>query len=242
MTIRPTFAMALLLLGVPTILLLPTAPLAGEAASQPQQVELTTEDCTPLNLGFGSCQWLHPLEAPRKKLLQEPAYKSAKPVHYAAVLGDAADNVYTLVIDESGGTGKGYDTLYVDADNDNRIGGEGETVSFRMSTVSKEEAVRLKLQVSAGGKTYPYWVSFTAFPYKDEKSPIEKVHANLRDGSYRTGQAVIAGKSHKMALADLNSNGMFNDPECGGIFTGDRFFVDLNDNGQFKDDKGDDDQ
>jgi hypothetical protein len=200
-------------------------------------MEMSTQDSNTLSLGFGSSQWLYPLDAPREKMAQEPKYKSARPVYYAAVLGDAADNVHTLVIDESGGTGKGYDTLYVDADNDNRISGDGETVSFRMSAVDKAVPVRLKFQVSAGGKVYPYWVSFTAFAYKDEKNLVEKIHANLRNASYRTGQAVICGKMHKIALADLNGNGLFTDPESSGTFSGDRFFVDLNDDGSFRDDK-----
>jgi len=97
-----------------------TASLPAEGpASQPCEMEMSTQDSNTLSLGFGSSQWLYPLDAPREKMAQEPKYKSARPVHYAAVLGDAADNVHTLVIDESGGTGKGYDTLYVDADNDN---------------------------------------------------------------------------------------------------------------------------
>jgi len=209
-------------------------------ASQPREVEMSTQDSNTLSLGYGSSQWLYPLDAPREKMAKEPKYKSARPVYYAAVLGDAADNVHTLVIDESGGTGKGYDTLYVDADNDNRITGQGETMPFSMSTVRTSVPVRLKFQVSAGGKVYPYWVSFTAFAYKDEKNLVEKIHANLRNASYRTGQAVICGKMHKIALADLNSNGLFTDPEGGGTFTGDRFFVDLNDDGSFRDDRSED--
>jgi hypothetical protein len=195
-----------------------------------------------MELGFGSCQWLYPLDSPKKKLLAEPKYRSAKPVYYAAVFGDAPDNIFTFVIDESAGTGKGYDTLYVDLNNDNRLDGPGEAMPFPMSTTSQDRPVRLKLQVKAGQTTLPYWVSFTAFPYKDDKYPVEKIHANLRNASYRAGQAVIAGKMHRIALADLDSNGLFNDPETRGIFTGDRFFVDLNDNGKFEDVHGDDNQ
>jgi hypothetical protein len=47
------------------------------------------------------------------------------------------------------------------------------------------------------------------------------------------GEAVFGGKRCKVALADLNSNGLFNDCEQ-DLFRGDRFFVDLNGNGKFE--------
>ena len=237
---RPVSVAFLFALG--TLVAYPLVLRGQSPATQPGEVPMVAEDCNPMELGFGSCQWLYPLDSPRKKLAFEPKYRSAKPVYYAAVLGDAPDNVYTFVIDESGGTGKGYDTLYVDLNNDNRLDGPDEKVPFPMSTTSQDHPVRLKLLVRAGQTTVPYWVSFTAFPYKDAKNPVEKMHANLRNASYRVGQAIIAGKMHRIALADLNSNGLFNDPETRGIFTGDRFFVDLNDDGKFEDVKGDDNQ
>ena len=53
------------------------------------------------------------------KLVKEPAYKSAK-VRYNGswVIGDGKKSVMTMVWDESGGTGKGYDTYYFDTNFD----------------------------------------------------------------------------------------------------------------------------
>jgi hypothetical protein len=133
------------------------------------------------------------------------------------------------VIDESRGTGKGYDVVYVDANNDNRIDPEKERFDFRLSTISHDEPLRIGLLVTAGGVTAPYYVNFTAFPYSDDKNPAEKIHANLRNSSYYKGEAVLLDKRRKIAIADLNSNGLFNDVERGGEFKGDRFFVDLDD-------------
>lgn len=215
--------------------LLPFAASADEP--QAQIIEMKTTDAPTTDFGFGTCQWLYPLEAPKESLAAEPEYKSS-PVYYAAVYGDAEDNVFTFAIDESGGSGTGYDTVYVDSNNDNRIDPDKERCAFSMSSVRREDPIRLKIEVTSGGKKAPYWFNFTAFPYTDGKNPVEKIHANLRNSSYYTGEAVFDGKTLRVALADLNSNGLFNDPEVDGTFKGDRFFIDLNDNDSFKDDRG----
>jgi hypothetical protein len=55
--------------------------------------------------------------APRALLSKEPDYKSA-PVYFSLDLGNGRNRFITLALDESGGPGTGYDTLYVDANND----------------------------------------------------------------------------------------------------------------------------
>lgn len=216
----------------------PSELLFGQANSAPQEQTITMElyeasDISSMT-GYGNCQWLHPLDEPNETLLAQPEYKSEKLYYYAAKYGDAHDNIHTIVLDESNGTGTGYDTVYVDLDNDNRIDSDDEKFSFQMSTTSNDVPLRIKLMVSAGGKKIPYCFSFTAFPYTDDNNPVNKVHANARNSSIFTGQANLDGKQYKIAIADLDSNGLFNDVEQ-GIFHGDRFFVDLDGDGKFKD-------
>jgi hypothetical protein len=208
---------------------------AGASASEPQRqvvkMELTGQKEAGAKLGYGNCQWLGPLDAPPKKLLQEPKYRSKHPVYYAARYGDAKDSVFTLLIDESRGPGKGYDVVYVDSNNDGRIDPEKEQFTFDMSTTAHDVPLRIHFMVTTGGVTAPYYVSFTAFPYSDSNNLVEKIHANLRNSSYYQGEAILLGKRRKIAIADLNSNGLFNDVEK-GLFQGDRFFVDLDGEGQ----------
>jgi hypothetical protein len=218
-------------------LILSPSLLPGQTDTVPEKQTIAMElyegpDITA-KTSFGNCQWFYPLDQPKEALLEQPDYKSDKLYYYAAQYGDANDNIYTIVLDESGGSGTGYDTLYVDQDNDNRIDSTKEKFSFKLGTTSQATPVRVKLTVSAGGKKIPYCFDFTAFPYKDENNPIEKVHANARDSSIFVGQASFGGKQYKIALADLDSNGLFNDIEQ-GLFKGDRFFVDLNGDGQFR--------
>jgi hypothetical protein len=183
--------------------------------------------------GYGNCQWLHPLDEPNETLLEQPDYDSKKLYYYAAKYGDTEDNIHTIVLDESEGTGTGYNTVYIDLNNDNRIDPNNEKFSFELGTTRKAIPVRIKLTVTAGGKKIPYYFNFTAFPYTDVKNPVEKVHANARNSSIFVGKANFGEGEYKIAIADLNSNGLFNDVEK-GMFRGDRFFVDLNGDGKFK--------
>jgi hypothetical protein len=156
---------------------------------------------------------------------------SEKPVYYAAVYGDAEDNTHTMVIDESEGAGEGYDVVYVDADNDNRLDETRERFEFPLGTTRHTDPLRIRLLVAAGGARVPYYVNFSAFPYTDDNHSVENIHANLRNSSYYEGEADLFGERRKIAISDLDSNGLFHDAEQ-GLFDGDRFFVDLDGDGE----------
>ena len=215
--------------------LLPSELLFGQTDSARQTIAMELHETPEVSkmTGFGNCQWLFPLDEPNETLLAQPDYKSDRLYYYAAKYGDADDKIHTLVLDESQGTATGYDTVYVDLNNDNRIEAETEKFSFELGSTRQATPLRIKLTVSAGGKKIPYYFSFTAFPYNDERYPGNKIHANARNSSIFVGKANFGGKQCKIAIADLNSNGLFNDVEQ-GIFRGDRFFVDLNGDGKFK--------
>ena len=225
-----------ILLVWPLVAFAPPSPGSAQAGTQRQVVALEIYEGPEVSsrIGYGNCQWLHPLDEPNETLAAQPDYRSDKPYYYAARYGDAQDNVHSIVLDESGGTGTGYDTVYADVNNDNRIDPNTERFAFTLGTTSHAEPVRIKLTVTAGGRPFPYSFEFTAFPYQDENNPVKKVHANCRNSSIFVGQAVFEGTQYKVAIADLNSNGLFNDTEQ-GMFRGDRFFVDFNDDDRFRD-------
>lgn len=54
---------------------------------------------------------------PGEQLAAEPTYLSDRPLYGKLKLGDGEDNAHVLVWDESEGTGSGYDTFYIDANN-----------------------------------------------------------------------------------------------------------------------------
>lgn len=219
--------------------LLPSELLFGQTDSAQQTIAMELHETPEVSkmTGFGNCQWLFPLDEPNETLLAQPDYKSDRLYYYAAKYGDADDKIHTLVLDESQGTATGYDTVYVDLNNDNRIEAETEKFSFELGSTRQATPLRIKLTVSAGGKKIPYYFSFTAFPYNDERYPGNKIHANARNSSMFVGQANFNDKTYKIGIADLNSNGLFNDVEQ-GIFKGDRFFVDFDSDGRFHDSSG----
>jgi hypothetical protein len=133
------------------------------------------------------------------------------------------------VIDESGGTGQGYDLLYVDTDNDNRLE-DSERILFELGTTRGSPPLHIALDITTAGKTARHHFKFSSFLYTDDNNPVEKIHANLRNGSCYAGEAVFGGKQRRIVIADLDSNGLFNDVER-GIFDGDRFFVDMSEDG-----------
>ena len=207
--------------------------LAGDQTPEKQVIQMTLQK-RPFegddNVGYGNCQWLEPFDRPQERLEALPEFKSKSPVFYAARFGDSPDNVFTLVIDQSAGTGTGYDVLYVDSNNDNRLDQEKERHGIVVGTPAKADPIYVEFQVSVGGKVASHFYHFAAFRYSDRKFKQENIHATLRNGSHRVGEAFLAGRRHRVALADLDSNGLFNNPER-EVFAGDRFFVDLADLG-----------
>lgn len=210
-------------------------PAAADDAGETQVIKMQLTNSRSSDLGFGNCQWLYPFYQPPEKLAAEPEYLSDRPIYYTALFGDGIDRTFTMVIDESRGKGTGYDTVYVDRNNNNRIDDEGERLPFTMSSVGEDKPTRIAIELSAGGKLASYYVDFTAFSYFSGKRGKEEIHVNLRDSSYYSGEAVFAGKKYRIAIGDLDSNGLFNDMEM-EIFEGDRFFVDLNGDGCFSND------
>jgi hypothetical protein len=208
------------------------ARIAQSPLRQVVKMRLAGQDGAASKLGCANSQWLEPRDVPQEKLLQEPKYKSNKPIYYTARYGDGKDSVYSFVLDESNGPGKGYDTIYVDANNDNRIDAEKERFQVRVGDLSQAGPIRIRIQVASGGVTAPYCVSLSAFDYCDVKFPIPGIHITLRDSSYYLGQAVFGAETRKIAIADLNGNGLFNDVEP-EPFQGDRVFVALDQDGQF---------
>ena len=60
------------------------------------------------------------------RTLKEPKYVSEKPLYRFFAFGPEGKSVMAMVLDESQGTGKGYDVYYLDLNFDRDITGEGE--------------------------------------------------------------------------------------------------------------------
>ncbi|MBN2489385.1 MAG: hypothetical protein JXQ29_00850 [Planctomycetes bacterium] len=69
----------------------------------------------------GTIAYTQFMKAPPEALVAEPPYRSDRRLYASLELGDGKDRGITLVLDEKGGAGTGYDTLYVDANNNNDL-------------------------------------------------------------------------------------------------------------------------
>jgi hypothetical protein len=85
----------------------------GALTLQAGELQLV-DGASPFRLGWRQEQFT---ASPPKKLTAEPAYKSDRVQYLALLLGNGKDQVITCALDESQGPGKGYDTLYLDANN-----------------------------------------------------------------------------------------------------------------------------
>lgn len=181
--------------------------------------------------GYGNCQIAKRLAARPDNPMGLPMLHSKKAIFYVAKFGDSADTSFDLMLDESKGTSSGYDTLYADLNNDNRIDASKERFSIRVLSPSEDAPIRLRFLITVDETKLPYYLDFEAIRFNSGPER-EKPSIYLRDSSYYVGEASFAGEKHKFAILDLDSNGLYNDYEQ-EVFEGDRVMVDLNDDGRF---------
>jgi hypothetical protein len=172
----------------------------------------------------------------REKLTGEPAYVSRKPLYGHVKLGNGKDTKYTFVIDESHGTRSGYDTFYIDANNNQDLTDDPKLVgTFSADNPFSAEFPTAELKVECDGKTYTYHV-------KPHVYSSNRASVSLASAGYCQGQVTLDGKTYKVAVFDDLMNGCFNDlyasPQeygrSGSIYgVGDTMMIDLNGDGKF---------
>jgi len=81
------------------------------------------------------------------------------------------DNLFAVAIDESGGPGTGYDTVYADSNNDNRIDPATERQAFLLGSTSKQAPIYLEFRVVTADRPTPISSISLLFPISDVRSP-----------------------------------------------------------------------
>ena len=143
---------------------------------------------------------------PPEALVAEPQYFSEHPLYGSFQLADSDDNTYTIVIDESKGTGSGYDTLYIDANNNEDLTDDpklSETPSPHRQ--SRLEFPLVEISVEIGGREYPYYLTPSTQTYSGRTDIL------VSSSSYCLGELAFGEKTYPMALFDSDRNGLFND-------------------------------
>lgn len=174
--------------------------------------------------------------APAETLVKEPKYSSENPLYGIATLGTGDDTTFTFVLDESEGTGKGYDLLYVDSNNNEDLTDDPPVRATQRQGRQVFSPIRLLVPVN-GQKTL-YQAELVASPhYESKQRQVTGTDYYLKGLGYFVGSARFGDKTYSVALVDYNANGLFNDlftvfdPE--GDKTGDMLLVDLDGDGEF---------
>jgi len=158
--------------------------------------------------------------------LKEPAYGSLNPVYFEIEL---ARNYFFLVLDESQGTGKGYDTLYFDT-NGNKDLTDDEKVTYRNQKDGRRTFGPIKALIGRGKKQRRYH-----FGLEVDIDDECQMHYHLRSNCCYEGKVKVGPVTRKVMVVDNNVNGFFNDKYFMLRSPGrDVLLIDINNNGTFE--------
>jgi hypothetical protein len=205
----------------------------GPVVSELEYRSIEEMNPRPQYTGSGYVQmWLRPPE----RLSEEPVYFSKRPLYGEINLGDAEDSKYVLVIDESKGTRSGYDTLYIDANNNEDLTDDAKVVAKSTVNSQMTEFPQVELAVEYGGSKYPYYLTPQVYSFGDTQ-------VNWSSAGYCEGEITFGDKTYRVALFDDTCNGAFNDayaiprgyPRSGAVNAqGDTLVIDVNGDGEFR--------
>ena len=204
---------------------------SGPTPAQGSGEAFALEETTTRSLGVFQGQRLESTPQPSEKLVRHPSYQSPHPLYFTATFGHGEDVQRTLVLDESQGSGKGYDVLYVDADNDEDLREETPVKGNCTKQPGFASGDFPEFSVVLSGDP-PLTRNFAA---SYSHSPDEPARLILHPPLVYQGKVKIGDQERLLAVSDYNGNGLYNDwttldPES----TGDLLVIDLNGNGKLE--------
>jgi len=176
-------------------------------------------------------------------LTGEPRYASSKPMYFEMSLGPRPTR-YVLVIDESGGTGSGYDRLYVDANGNGDLRDDRPVQGSvrRRGTYAYGQFTGGQVLIDYGAGQRAPW-QFSAYYRTYQSSGRTRTYLSVIAAGYYEGLLSIGGRRLKAAVVDADSNGCFGDyyevqkgatSSSGSFYVwGDRIMLDLNGDGRY---------
>jgi len=174
------------------------------------------------------------------------------PLYLVAQLGSGADKRYTIVLDESKGTGRGYDILYVDRNNNENLTDDQRIVRrTRQQGTSYPTGTfgPIEVMLDYGDRATPYYFSVEYRRYGDQRirlgaREVQNINVRLQSSGYHTGVVLFGESERRIAVVDFNDNGLFNEyfkprydmrgPEGRLYATGDQILMDVNGDGRFE--------
>ncbi len=164
---------------------------------------------------------------PAEQLGAEPQYAGA-PLYGAIRLGNAADSLITVVIDEvKEGDKVTASRIYVDANNDNDLTNDGDGAWARESAQNRSTQAELALRYRGETAARPTPYTVTLYRFTERLQDVVFYYRNVAIAS----DIKLGGHTVRVVLLDDNTDGLFRDiaekPAEGTPPTG-AFFVDRN--------------
>jgi hypothetical protein len=204
---------------------------------------------------YTSGQFLRPSTKSDERLSAEPKYRSKTPVYVVATFGSGTDSRYTIVLDESKGTGRGYDVLYVDSNNNENLT-DDRKIAGRIRQQGRDFTIgnfaSVEVMIDYGDRTAPYYFSVEHQFYDSKRVRlggrdgryINNMNVRMQTSGYYAGVVSFGDSQYRIAVIDYNGNGIFNEyfksrsdirgPEQSLYAIGDQILIDLNNDGRFE--------
>lgn len=145
-------------------------------------------------------------DAPLESNLKLPRLNAPK--FGALVLGDGADSLVTLVLDETGDSS----FLYIDKNNNEDLTDDGETAWDEEHTEYRTKEALIDVNYASGSKAaVPYPVVFYRYKYRLPDAVIA-----YRNG-YREGVIALKDTTYRIAVFDDDVDGRFDDMDSGAL-------------------------
>jgi len=142
-------------------------------------------------------------DKPPRAFRREPAYRSGKPLYGSFTLGNAPNNVITIVVDEAS-----LERIYIDSNGDYDLMNDGASSwGSRAPVLVRKETFDVKYVSGSKMETHPYTVLFMRIPSRDPH------HVYYFTDCFRLGEIKFGSVARKVAVIDNNADGLFNDLE-----------------------------
>jgi len=167
---------------------------------------------------------------PPDKPAAEAVCFSHRPRYGSIRLGNGKDTSFLFLLDESSGTGTGYDVLYVDANNNEDLTDDPALQGQRRKDAEGFTFPTVELAMPCGEETLPYHVTMHTDAVQPKEIAIEA--AGYCEGTLSVGKAEF-----RIVLIDDNVNGLYADARETGMARHypprgtDLFVVDVNGDG-----------
>jgi len=180
-----------------------------------KEYELTFKAVHPASRAFYMAgQNLQALSKPEEELSAIPELKSRIPIYISVALGNVIGK-YTLILDETNGTGTGYNVLYVDSNNNKDLTDDSVIPLYINSETKQFGPIEVMIKYDDVVEPYYFYLEYQKIDtlvLNENSNLYNNIYLRLVPGGYYTGIAKIGNSTYMIGAVDFNGNGIFDEP------------------------------